>query len=477
MNVVILTEGGKNRGFGHIARCSSIYSSLKEFGISPMFIVNGDESVDGFITDFDFLNFDWIANQDRLFDMLDEDDIVIIDSYLADKVFYDRIADEVSLGVYLDDNNRLEYPEGILLNGTILASRIGYSDIEGREDLLGSEFILLRKPFEEFENSEINREVETVLITMGGDDFRNLTPEILELLDSDLKKKVIVGNSFKNVEKIREAADSNTEILFNLDASEMLDVMLSCDLAISSSGQTLYELARVGVPTIAIGIVDNQINNIENWQEQGFIEFVGFWDDDDLLENIKGKLDLLNDYGMRQSKREKGNSAVDGKGARRLVKRILSAYYKKNLQLRKADVGDCYRIFEIANDDEVRKASFNSEKIPLENHRKWFENIIDDEDTIFLVAEYEDDLIGQVRFDLEDDGAIVSISLNKKYRGLNISRFLLLEASRFAGLDNMVAYIKKENRASISLFERCGFEFEGTENVKGFDALKYVRSL
>jgi spore coat polysaccharide biosynthesis predicted glycosyltransferase SpsG len=30
MNVVILTEGGKNIGFGHVARCSSIYQAFEQ---------------------------------------------------------------------------------------------------------------------------------------------------------------------------------------------------------------------------------------------------------------------------------------------------------------------------------------------------------------------------------------------------------------------------------------------------------------
>ena len=264
MKVVILTEGGENKGFGHIARCSSIYNSFKEYNIEPIFIVNGDKSVNGFIKDFDFINCDWLNNQDKLFDFLDNSDIVIIDSYLANKEFYEKISDYVSLSVYLDDNNRLEYPKGILLNGTILASEIGYSEVSGREDLLGSEYILLRKPFEEIEDYNINPKIETVLITMGGDDFRNLTPQILKLIDSNLNKKVIVGNSFKNIDEIKEAADSNTELLYNLDAKDMLNAMFNSDLAISASGQTVYELAGVGVPTIAIGILDNKINNISS---------------------------------------------------------------------------------------------------------------------------------------------------------------------------------------------------------------------
>ena len=52
------------------------------------------------------------------------------------------------------------------------------------------------------------------------------------------------------------------------------------DLAISASGQTLYELACIGVPTIAIGIIDNQKNNIKNWINQGFIEYAGCWNDE-----------------------------------------------------------------------------------------------------------------------------------------------------------------------------------------------------
>ena len=99
------------------------------------------------------------------------------------------------------------------------------------------------------------------------------------LKNEDFTKKVIIGNSFDNVGEIEEFDD---ELIYSPDSRQMLEAMESTDLAISSAGQTLYELARVGVPTIAVGVVDNQINNIKNWQKQGFIEFAGFWDDEDL---------------------------------------------------------------------------------------------------------------------------------------------------------------------------------------------------
>ena len=134
----------------------------------------------------------------------------------------------------------------------------------------------------------IKNEIKTVLITLGGNDLRNLTPKILNLLKSEpFTKKVIIGNSFDNLCEIEKFDD---DLIYAPNSKQMLEAMENVDLAISSAGQTLYELARVGVPTIAVGVVDNQINNIKNWQKQGFIEFAGFWNDDDLEENIITKL-------------------------------------------------------------------------------------------------------------------------------------------------------------------------------------------
>ena len=58
------------------------------------------------------------------------------------------------------------------------------------------------------------------------------------------------------------------------------------DLAVSAAGQTLYELAQMGVPTIAIQVADNQKDNIEGWLKAGFIHFAGEWDDAKLVENL-----------------------------------------------------------------------------------------------------------------------------------------------------------------------------------------------
>ena len=81
-------------------------------------------------------------------------------------------------------------------------------------------------------------------------------------------------------------ADSTTELIYSPTAEEMKNVMINSDIAVSAAGQTLGELARVGVPAIAIGIADNQINNVRGWSNVGCIEYAGWHDDTYLREKL-----------------------------------------------------------------------------------------------------------------------------------------------------------------------------------------------
>ena len=470
MNVVILTEGGKNYGYGHVARCSSIYQAFEYYNISPKFIVNGDESIKSIVPDIDVEITDWSNKSVKA-------EIVVIDSYLADLTFYNEISENSSLGVYIDDNNRLNYPKGIVVNGTLDASDMGYLKRENTTYLVGKGFIPLRKDFWDIQKLKINDSIENILITMGGNDLRNLTPKILKLLNDNfpkVNKKVIIANSFKNTQEIESLKNEHVELIYSPSSGEIINAMDSVDLAISASGQTLYELACIGVPTVAIGIIDNQKNNIKNWINQGFIEYAGCWNDENILDKILDRIKYLQDKELRFDKRLLGIQAVNGKGSLNIVKNILKEFYKNNLTFRSIQKDDCLKIFEIANDDEVRKSSFNSEKIPLEDHKKWFNNILNDDSVKFYVLEYKNDLIGQLRLDFDEKYPVISISLNKKYRGLGLSKILLSKGLELID-GKVIAYIKKENTRSISFFKSMGFKKEGDVVIKNCDALKFIK--
>jgi len=482
MKIVIITEGSSKIGFGHITRCTSIYQAFKVNGLKPNFIVNGDSSVESILKNTKYEIFDWLEYPEKLYKSLKGSSIIIIDSYLADKGLYERIAQFSSVNIYIDDNNRINYPKGILVNGSIHAEKLDYLFSNEIDYLLGSQFIPLRRQFWNIPDKEVNPTLQNVMITFGGDDLRNLTPKILKILNENypsLNKKIVIGSGFNNVSDIEKLKDEKTELIYYPHADGMLNTMLESDITISAGGQTLYELARVGVPTIAISVAHNQTHNVENWQKVGFIELAGYWDDENLLKNILDKLELLKDRKIRLEKKNIGQEAVDGKGALKIAKYSLNRYYSNKITLRPAMYRDVRNIFELSNDNDVRENSFNHSKIRFEDHEKWFKSKIEDENNIFLVVNIQDNFAGQVRFELEGDSATVSISIKEEFRELGLGKNFLKKAIDYLKVNSpqisMVnAYIKDNNPSSLKLFEKMDFEFNKILFIKNQKAFEFT---
>ena len=482
MKILILTECNSEIGFGHVTRCLSLYQAFKLKELSIELMVNGDSTIEPLLKDTEYTIFNWLDDSSKIFDYLNDFDIVIVDSYLADAEFYKCLSEIVSLGVYIDDNNRISYPKGLVVNGSIFADRLDYPSLNGVDYLLGSEFISLRREFWIVPVKKLVRNVESVMVTFGGDDLRNLTPHILRMLVEEypkLYKKVVIGGGFKKNSKILDVIDCNTELIYYPDARVMLKLMLESDIAVSAGGQTLYELARVGVPTIAIGVASNQTHNLENWHKIGFIEYVGFWNDINLLNNVINKMNSFNDVSTRIRKCEIGRGYVDGKGAFRIVRYCLNKYYTDKIRLRTLESTDINNIYNLSNDDIIRLNSFNTDKIRFEDHVKWFEQKILDNNNLFLVTEIDNDFAGQVRFDFKGDGAVVSLSITKKYRKLGLGVNILEKSIEYLRLNASFikiinAYIKEDNKSSVNLFEKTGFKFVKMVNLDNQRALNYI---
>ncbi len=327
ITVLMLTEGGDRIGFGHITRCLSLYQAFEAKGILPEFVINGDASIDGVLKNRQHKRFNWLEHMDRIRASIKDSDMVIIDSYLADVNFYREVSDSVRVPVYIDDNKRVDYPKGLVVNGSISAEMLHYPVTEDIAYLLGPKYIPLRKEFWDVPEKKIREKIERIMITFGGDDARNMTPSVLRLLAMQyphVAKNVIIGRGYRNKEEIETAADGGTELIYFPGAEGMKTVMLESDIAISAGGQTLYELARGGVPAVVVAMADNQMNNIEGGQRAGCIEYAGWWEDGMLLDNVRGALKQLEDSDRREKMSQTGRTLVDGNGAKRIVAYLCS---------------------------------------------------------------------------------------------------------------------------------------------------------
>lgn len=315
MKVFIFTEGGSGIGFGHLTRCISLYEAFKEHGIRPLFIINNLPEAKYFL------------EKNRIKFIIDSNlktvdhGIVIIDSYLRQKEFYSAIAEKAKLLVSIDDFNRLEYPAGVVINGAIYAKSIKYRGNKNLTYILAEKYSFLRKDFWKIGPKRINRKIKNILITFGGfnDDFAKKTAEFL-LKKFDFNLHVVSRG------EISFAKDSKILAYRNISAREMKDLMLMADICICGGGQTTYELARCGVPSIGICFADNQLLNLKSWFKTGFLNFAGWHNDKDLFEKIEYTVNKLIPYGERINRCKIGRNYVDGRGATRIVNKLICKF-------------------------------------------------------------------------------------------------------------------------------------------------------
>ena len=108
----------------------------------------------------------------------------------------------------------------------------------------------------------------------------------------------------------------------------MKEVMLNSDIAISAGGQTLYELARIGVPGIGICVADNQIESLKEWDRIGFLEYAGLYNENNIITGIDKLLKKMKNVKMRKSKSKTGRKIIDGKGSLNLVDKVISSFFR-----------------------------------------------------------------------------------------------------------------------------------------------------
>lgn len=333
MKAVFITECGTKIGLGHLGRCIALYNEFRSQGVNTELIVNSSTSISKVLKGKVYKCFNWQKESKKLFNTVKNYDFIIIDSYLADQCFYKKIANSSNaLLIYIDDNNRLDYPKGLLVNVNIYAKSLNYKRDRELTYLLGSKYAILRSEFRNISAKRIRNAIESIMITYGGNDIRNMTVKTIETLNSyfpQIKKNVIVGPLYKNKNRFKNYNFGNTKIFFCPDARKMLKIMIESDITVSASGQTLYELARVGVPTVAVTVADNQVRNVKGLSKARFIKDAGLWDEKDVYKNIVKRINELERKHVRLEMRNIGRTIVDGKGPVRIVKKAISL--RKNI--------------------------------------------------------------------------------------------------------------------------------------------------
>jgi UDP-2,4-diacetamido-2,4,6-trideoxy-beta-L-altropyranose hydrolase len=331
LRVFILTHGGRGIGFGHVTRCMSLFRAFQRRGVNPVLILDVDDTVDQLLSSFPYEKIAWMNSDGKILNRINSADVVVIDSFMAPEFLYPRLADVARVPVYIDDYVRRTYSRGVVVDWTILAERKFFKSKRPEiEYLLGSRYAALRREFWTARKNLIRQKAKSVLISFGGSDTAGMTPKVLRFLNKyhpSLIKRVVIGPGFRNAEQITAQANPHVEFVLAPDAKTMKATMQVSDLAISAGGQTLYELARLGVPTIGVQVTDNQHDDIAGWSEVGFLEYAGTASRANLQDRLQQSVVMFLSYEERLRRSQTGRNFVDGAGAIRIVDAILTTHH------------------------------------------------------------------------------------------------------------------------------------------------------
>ena len=330
---------------GHLYRCLSIAKQCQRLGKECGFILSSDEYREFVIgsgfscTALDLKWDDWDYGLEALKAFLAENhaECLLVDSYHVTASFFEGLGHVVPV-FYLDDLCKEAYDVDAVLHYSEWDGDHYLEELYKEKDVsvfAGMKYMPLREAFHEIKPSK--KEFD-LLITTGGTDPHHVTLKLLESIGgkkalNDLSVCVILGRFNEDEEQIREliarlkSNGREGQITIFRNVTNMKELMCASKLAITSGGTTVYELMACGVPFVCFGFSDDQKVFGERLSKHGN----AFWGGD-----VRGKKEFVSDLMQAfekllalpaeefQRMKDNNQRLVDGKGAERIAKLLIS---------------------------------------------------------------------------------------------------------------------------------------------------------
>lgn len=321
----------EKKGFGNLNRSIILATYLRLKGKEIVFLINNSYNA---IIHLKKLNFKFILLPKNL--KISEEPIflneflsslqikfIIIDMREFSEILSKKLKKYNFKILILDDAWCKNIYADILVNPTPILQYHKYKKINKNCKLfLGPKFWMIQKNFKKYIKpvSEIKfKKKYNVVITMGGSDPYNITQKILESLKyvENINLIILFGPFFEK-NKIKEIKNIYTNLKFYHNPTNPLIIFKKSDIAISSGGNTLFELAMLGIPTICIPIIKHQIPYSEFFENLGFSINLGKWNTKKSVVLKENLIFILKNIQIRKNMSKIGRKFSDGNGGFRI---------------------------------------------------------------------------------------------------------------------------------------------------------------
>lgn len=322
-NVAIYANASQKTGYGHVMRQIALIEVLlsKQHEVT-LFYRDLAPLLHCKLTNMG-VDLKFVVDEAALVTMLSSTDILIVDDYALSENTLSKLNLTVKKMVFFDDGaylNPLEFD--LIVNPSDVVETIHRAS----KVLQGPAYRLIRSEFKSHRTRESVIE-KSVFISLGGTDVKMLTPELCKqfVTSSDIAKLVVAvssGCSEKTL-TLLNSLQQNDKFELHINHPNLARLMSEADIAITSAGGSLFELMYLGVPTIALVLVDNQSQALDSSLNNSAYQCIDFRNEHADLTNVgQQALFLLKSADIKKKLSLLGQQAVDGLAVERIIEAL-----------------------------------------------------------------------------------------------------------------------------------------------------------
>jgi UDP-2,4-diacetamido-2,4,6-trideoxy-beta-L-altropyranose hydrolase len=469
-------------GSGHAMRCNTLQSRLEAMGwrchwaldaVSTDFLRN-TISPDALIA---LSAADSLGRAQEIAAAIGHCDVLVIDHYDVAQEFATAMRAHARQIVYLDDLANRAMDADLIVNPTPGFSADDYSKLNARPArcLLGPDAALLRQQFaaRRARMPAPDHPLQRILVAFGGVDPLNGTGLALEILARrpQYQIDVVLGGGAPHLAAVKaQVAAQPEQFRLLTDVADMAGTMVVADLVIGAPGISTWERGCLGLPSLLVGIAENQRANAAIVESAGAGIVAGFLTDEDRASVGQRLADALDGLAAAPTRRREMALAAaglcDGRGTQRVVVALLPPLPIKSgqsLRLRPMEAADEALLLDWQRAPETRRYALTPHIPTAEEHHAWFGRKLAADQDWLLLGEVDGTPVGYVRLDWmgEDKGRpqyLMSIAAAPGFYGQGIGSALLSGARQLAPGAHFYAKVLAENTASVALFERANYQ-------------------
>ena len=284
MLIVFRFDASPAIGGGHAVRCGALAAQLTRQGHACGFAAN-DAAADiaaAALPGADILR---LSGGDEIETMKtrwpDGADWLVVDHYGRDESFEQACKGWSRSIAVIDDLPTRPHASDLLVDQTLDRTETQYRSLVSADCkiLAGSDYTLLREEFSALRPVALARrnslpQSPRIVISFGTSDPGKATLRTLAALQCvkhPVRIDVLVGRLCPHLGEIEAAVRNDARASLTVDPASMAQHFVDADIAIGAPGMTAWERACLGLPSIVIPVVDNQVDNAAALDRHGAV--------------------------------------------------------------------------------------------------------------------------------------------------------------------------------------------------------------